>query len=193
MVFPYKTLLVEPETQALLFLLANILALIYILLAVVTWPYTLFYLIAHAVVFFVINKRLSGGRFYTSTKNLNNQTVVVTGAAAGIGRVTALELAKLQARVIVGIRGQERAERVAHELSKEAHGNVIGYHLDLSDLASVKAFAEKIDKVDILINNAGVVKKQKELTKDGLESTFGTNHSKLYRSIIIYSLFIISI
>ncbi|UJR11975.1 hypothetical protein I4U23_016153 [Adineta vaga] len=43
-------------------------------------------------------------------------------------------------------------------------------------LASVKVFAEKIDKVDILINNAGVVKEQKEFTKDGLESTFGTNH-----------------
>ncbi|UJR06961.1 hypothetical protein I4U23_011249 [Adineta vaga] len=92
-------------------------------------------------------------------------------------RVTALELAKLQAHVIVGIRGQERAERVAQELSKESHGNVIGYHLDLSDLSSVKAFAEKIDEVDILINNAGVVKQNKELTKDGLESTFGTNHT----------------
>ncbi|CAF1255238.1 unnamed protein product, partial [Rotaria sordida] len=116
------------------------------------------------------------GRLYIPTKNLNRQTVVVTGAATGIGWATALQLAKLQARVIVGIRGQERAERVAQELSKESHGNVIGYHLDLSDLSSVKKFAEKIDKLDILINNAGVAKKNKELTKDGLESTFGTNH-----------------
>jgi NAD(P)-dependent dehydrogenase (short-subunit alcohol dehydrogenase family) len=69
---------------------------------------------------------------------------------------------------------------VAQELSTESHGNVIGYHLDLSDLASVKSFAEKIDKVDILINNAGVAKQNNELTKDGLESTFGTNHSKLF-------------
>ncbi|CAF1367692.1 unnamed protein product, partial [Rotaria sordida] len=116
------------------------------------------------------------GRLYIPTKNLNRQTVVVTGAATGIGWATALQLAKLQARVIVGIRGQERAERVAQELSKESHGNVIGYHLDLSDLSSVKKFAEKIDKLDILINNAGVAKQNKELTKDGLESTFGTNH-----------------
>jgi len=116
----------------------------------------------------------------TPNKNLSNQTVIVTGAAAGIGRVTAIELAKLQARVVVGIRGQERAERLAQELSDESRGNVIGYHLDLSDLASVKAFAEKIDKVDILINNAGVAKQHEELTKDGLESTFGTNHSKLF-------------
>jgi NAD(P)-dependent dehydrogenase (short-subunit alcohol dehydrogenase family) len=89
-------------------------------------------------------------------------------------------LSKLQARVIVGIRGQERAERIAQELSKESNGNVIGHHLDLSDLASIKAFAKKIDKVDILINNAGVVKQHTELTKDGLESTFGTNHSKIH-------------
>jgi NAD(P)-dependent dehydrogenase (short-subunit alcohol dehydrogenase family) len=86
---------------------------------------------------------------------------------------------QLQARVIVGIRGEARAERIAQELSKESGGNIIGYHLDLSDLRSVKTFAEKIDKVDILINNAGVSKQKKELTKDGLECTFGTNHSKI--------------
>ncbi|CAF1236680.1 unnamed protein product [Rotaria sordida] len=98
------------------------------------------------------------------------ELTTLKSAATGIGRVTALELAKLQARIIVGIRGQERAERMAYELSKESHGNVIGHHLDLSDLASVKAFAEKI-------NNAEVNKKRKELTKDDLESTFGTNHT----------------
>ncbi|CAF1167572.1 unnamed protein product [Rotaria sordida] len=112
----------------------------------------------------------------TKCQEIKDAAHNITGAASGIGRVTALELAKQQARVIVGIRGQERAEHVAQQLSKESHGNVIGYHLDLSDLASVKVFAEKIDKVDILINNAGVNKKHKELTNDGLESTFGTNH-----------------
>ncbi len=180
MIFSIRTLLVEPEIQSSIFVLVNSLVLIYVLLFVVTWPHTLFYLITHTVVFFIINKRLAAGRLYIPKKNLNKQTVIVTGAATGIGRVTAVELAKLQAHVIVGIRGQERAERVAQELSKESHGNVIGYHLDLSDLRSVKAFAEKIDKVDILINNAGVAKQHQELTKDGLETTFETNHSKLY-------------
>jgi NAD(P)-dependent dehydrogenase (short-subunit alcohol dehydrogenase family) len=47
--------------------------------------------------------------------------------------------------------------------------------LDLSDLSSIKAFAQQIDEIDILINNAGVAKKNKELTKDGLECTSGTN------------------
>jgi NADPH:quinone reductase-like Zn-dependent oxidoreductase len=193
MALPIRTLLVEPEIQSIIFFLVNSLVVIYALLLVVTWPYTLVYLIAHAAIFFVINKRISAGRSYTPNKNLNNQTVIVTGAAAGIGRVTALELAKLQARVIVGIRGQERAERIAQELSHESRGNVIGYHLDLSDLASVKAFSEKIDKVDILINNAGVAKQHEELTKDGLESTFGTNHSKFFIFTRCESVFVISI
>jgi NADPH:quinone reductase-like Zn-dependent oxidoreductase len=178
MAFPIKTLLVEPEFQSILFLLANSLVFIYVLIFVVAWPYALFYLVVHFTLFFIINNRLATGRLYTPKKNLKNQTVIVTGAASGIGRVTALELAKLQARVIVGIRGQARAERIARELSTESHGNVTGHHLNLSDLSSVKDFAAKINKVDILINNAGVTKKQKELTKDGLESTFGTNHSK---------------
>ena len=180
MAFSIKAIFIESESQSFLFFLVNIIVFIYVLLFVVSWPYTLIYLVAHLVVFFVINKRISAGRVYTSTKNLNGQTVVVTGAAAGIGRATALELAKLHARVIVGIRGQERAERVAEELSRESHGHVVGHHLDLSDLASVKAFAQKIDKVDILINNAGVAKQHREVTKDGLESTFGTNHSELF-------------
>ena len=180
MLLRFKRLLLEPEIQSLVFLLINLLVLIYVLLSVVTWPYTLFYLVTHLIVFSFFNKRITAGRSYIPTKNLNKQTVVITGAAAGIGRVTALELAKLQARVIVGTRGQQRAERIAQELSKESNGNVIGYHLDLSDLSSVKTFAEKIDRADVLINNAGVLKKNKDLTKDGIESTFGTNHSKFF-------------
>ncbi|UJR11019.1 hypothetical protein I4U23_015204 [Adineta vaga] len=176
MTFAIKTLLAEPESKSGLFLLANVLLSVYVLFSVTSWFYTFIYLIVQIVIFQVINQWLASGRSYTSTKNLNNQTVIVTGAASGIGRETAFELAKLHARVIVGIRGQDRAERIAQELSKQSNGNVIGYHLDLSDLSSVKSFAEKIDKVDILINNAGVAKKQKEFTKDGLESTFGTNH-----------------
>ncbi|UJR12497.1 hypothetical protein I4U23_016672 [Adineta vaga] len=176
MAFSIKTVLKEPEPKSVLFLLGNILLFIFIMFFVHSWSYTFIYLIVHIVIFRIINEQLRSGHSYISTKNLNNQTVVVTGAASGIGRITAIELAKLHARVIIGIRNQTRAERIAQELSKESNGNVIGYDLDLSDLANVKIFAEKIDKVDILINNAGVMKGQKEFTKDGLECTFGTNH-----------------
>ncbi|CAF1061737.1 unnamed protein product [Adineta ricciae] len=176
MAFLMETAFKDPAIKSLLFLFGNVLLFIFIISFVHSWTYTLIYIIIQIVIFRLINERLRSGHSYTSTKNLNNQTVIVTGAASGIGRITAIELATLHARVIVGIRNQTRAERIAQELSKESNGNVIGYHLDLSDLASVKAFAEKIDKVDILINNAGVMKGHKEFTKDGLESTFGTNH-----------------
>lgn len=177
MAFPIRTLLDEPESKCVLFFVTNLVILIYMIHSIISMPYVFIYSAVHTLIFLLINKRLSSGRFYTSKKNLSNQTVIVTGAAAGIGRVTAVELAKLNARVIVGIRGQQRAERIAEELSRESHGNVLGYHLDLSDLASVKNFAKKIDKVDILINNAGVVKLREDRTKDDIENTFGTNHS----------------
>jgi hypothetical protein len=103
MAFPFKIILVEQETQSVLFVLTHFLVFIYVFLSVVKWPYTLFYLVTHLAVFSVINKRLSAGRLYTPTKNLNEQTVVVTGAVTGIGRATALQLARLPACVIVGI------------------------------------------------------------------------------------------
>jgi retinol dehydrogenase-12 len=110
---------------------------------------------------------------------------LVTGAAAaGIGRVSAIEFAKLGAKVIVGIRGQNRAEQVAQELEREAHvigtSKIIGYDLDLSRLSTVKHFADQIleheQHVNILLNNAGIAQVPYSLTYDGLEMDFGTNH-----------------
>jgi NAD(P)-dependent dehydrogenase (short-subunit alcohol dehydrogenase family) len=119
-------------------------------------------------------------------KNLLGQTVIVTGAATGIGRVCALQFAKLGARVFIGIRGQERAERIAQKLCNESHdGTVIGYDFDLSSLANVKLFAKKIDRVDILLNNAGIVEKSFKLTVDGIENDFGTNHSKYFFLLLL--------
>ncbi len=126
----------------------------------------------------MINHALAAGCYYLPIKNLRGQTVVITGAATGIGRVCALQFAKLGARVIIGVRGQERAERIAKELCQESHGgSVIGYDLDLSNLANVKLFAEKIDRVDILLNNAGAIQETYSVTTDGIEKQFGTNHS----------------
>ncbi|CAF4991066.1 unnamed protein product, partial [Rotaria sp. Silwood1] len=126
------------------------------------------------------------GGSYTPPQNtdLTGQTIIVTGAASGIGRVSAIELAKLGAKVIVGVRGQNRAEKVAQELEHEArvvgNGKLIGYNLDLSKLSTVKDFANKIleheQHVNILLNNAGTAYPRHSLTFDGLEIVFGTNH-----------------
>ncbi|CAF1369037.1 unnamed protein product [Didymodactylos carnosus] len=108
---------------------------------------------------------------------------LVVGAASGIGRISAIELAKLGAKVIVGIRGQERAEKIAEEIRREANvstGRVVGYNLDLSDLSSVQAFANQIIQreqyLNVLLNNAGITRNAHSFTTDGFEIQFGTNH-----------------
>ena len=169
----------EPEAISALFLLTNLVGTGLVSLILGTWPLSFIYTGIYIILVYVITRWLAVGRQYVPTKNLKGQTVIVTGAATGIGRAAALEFAKLGARVIVGIRGQERAERVAHELSRESNnGIVIGHDLDLSSLANIKAFANKIDQVDILVNNAGTIVSSYAVTADGIETQFGTNYSK---------------
>ena len=181
MSFSMQVLLLEPEFQSLILFFINLLTLLFIELFLLNWPYGLIYAGIHLSVFYLLMKYFSAGRSYRSKKNLRDQTVLITGAATGIGRITAIELAKLHATVIIGVRGQERAERIAQELSRESNELVRGIHLDLSDLSSIEQFVRQINRVDILINNAGVAKQVKEWTKDGLETTFGTNHGRTSR------------
>jgi NADPH:quinone reductase-like Zn-dependent oxidoreductase len=168
----------EPEVHSTSFLSANIIGSIFIYFVLHSWPLSIFWSGFYIILVFLINHALAAGHYYLPTKNLRGQTVIVTGAATGIARVCALRFAKLGASVIIGVRGQERAERIAQELCKESNGGtVIGYDLDLSSLANVKLFAEKIDRVDILLNNAGAVQEIFSVTTDGIEKQFGTNHS----------------
>ncbi|CAF1387655.1 unnamed protein product [Didymodactylos carnosus] len=107
--------------------------------------------------------------------------VIVTGATSGIGRVCAVELAKLGAKVIIGTRDQRRADEISQAIQQEAlSGKVVGYHLDLSELSTVKVFADQVlhneTRIDILLNNAGAAPGNHALTTDGLEIHFGTNH-----------------
>ena len=81
--------------------------------------------------------------------------------------------------VIVGVRGKQRAMLLAKALSEESNnGIVVGHDLDLSSLTNVRMFASKIDRVDILINNAATAVRSYSETVDGIEKVFGTNHSK---------------
>ncbi|XP_004454383.1 dehydrogenase/reductase SDR family member 13 [Dasypus novemcinctus] len=93
--------------------------------------------------------------------NLRGRTAVVTGANSGIGKMTALELARRGARVVLACRCRERGEAAAFDL-RQASGNneVIFMALDLASLASVRAFATAFlnsePRLDILIHNAGI-------------------------------------
>ncbi|GAA2717914.1 MULTISPECIES: oxidoreductase [Streptomyces] len=107
---------------------------------------------------------------------------VVTGATGGIGYVTARELARAGAEVLVTGRDAGRARRAAERMAAEAPGvRVRPDLLDLADLASVAGFAQRMEHagrpVDLLVNNAGVMAiRHRETSKDGFELTFATNH-----------------
>ena len=100
------------------------------------------------------------------------RTVIVTGANSGLGAVTARELARKGAKVIMAVRNTGKGEAAAREMT----GDVEVRRLDLQDLSSVRQFADGVDKVDVLINNAGIMAVPYALTVDGFESQIGTNH-----------------
>lgn len=110
--------------------------------------------------------------------DLEGKNVLVTGANTGIGRITAIDLAKRHAKVILACRSEERARPVLDEIAA-AGGNAEYMHLDLADLASVRAsasaFLARHEPLSILVNNAGLAGAH-GLTKDGFEIAFGTNH-----------------
>lgn len=110
------------------------------------------------------------------------RTAVVTGANSGLGLVTARELARAGATVVLACRNLEKGERALAEVRGVARTEAPPRleSLDLSDLGSVAAFAARLCEqqgdLDLLINNAGVMAPPRRLTTDGFESQFGTNH-----------------
>lgn len=113
--------------------------------------------------------------------HLNGTTAIVTGASSGIGKVTALELAKAGAKVVMVCRPGSKAEAAVGEISHKAgKENVELMDADLSSQSSIRGFAEKFKKthgrLEILVNNAGIFLSDREVTVDGLERTFATNH-----------------
>lgn len=100
------------------------------------------------------------------------RTVIVTGANSGLGLVTARELARVGAKTILAVRNTAKGDEAAATIT----GDVEVRKLDLQDLASVREFAEGVDGVDVLVNNAGIMAVPYALTVDGFESQIGTNH-----------------
>ncbi|KAF4089856.1 hypothetical protein AMELA_G00043070 [Ameiurus melas] len=118
---------------------------------------------------------------------MHGKTVIVTGANSGIGKATAAELLRREARVIMACRSRERGESAAEEIRQQAatgtgtgRGQLLVKLLDLASLSSVRSFCEQINKeeprLDVLINNAGVYQCPYSRTEDGFEMQFGVNH-----------------
>ena len=113
--------------------------------------------------------------------DLTGKTYVITGANSGIGLVTAQQLARQGATVVMGVRRVKEGERVAAEIRREAPtASLAVYQLELGGLASVRAFAAEVNrhypKLQGLVNNAGVMRTPFGHTKDGFETQFGVNH-----------------
>ncbi|MGB7127166.1 MAG: SDR family oxidoreductase [Methylovirgula sp.] len=112
---------------------------------------------------------------------MQGKTVVITGATSGIGEVAALELAGMGARIVAVARSKARGEATLAQLNEQApavkHRIVYG---DLAELADMKRVAAEIaasePRIDVLINNAGALFSQREVTKDGFERTFALDH-----------------
>jgi hypothetical protein len=100
------------------------------------------------------------------------RTVIVTGANSGLGLITARELARVGANVVLAVRNTAKGDDAAAGMS----GNVEVRKLDLQDLSSVKEFADGVTAVDVLVNNAGIMAVPYAQTRDGFESQIGTNH-----------------
>ena len=112
---------------------------------------------------------------------LKGKRIVITGSSHGIGFEAAGILASKGAEVVLAVRNREKGEKAAAKI-RPVNGSlpVTVMNLDLADLESVRKFAEeytaRFDRLDVLINNAGVMIPPYKMTKDGFELQFGTNH-----------------
>jgi NAD(P)-dependent dehydrogenase (short-subunit alcohol dehydrogenase family) len=98
--------------------------------------------------------------------------IIVTGGNSGVGKATAAALAERGHSVVIACRSIDKAQQAAADMS----GDVAVAQLDLADLASVRAFADSVETVDVLVNNAGVMNLPLTRTVDGFEAHMGTNH-----------------
>jgi NAD(P)-dependent dehydrogenase (short-subunit alcohol dehydrogenase family) len=109
----------------------------------------------------------------------SGRVAVVTGANSGLGYVAARELARKGARVVLACRSEVRGRGAVERVQGEVPGSAVGLaRLDLGDLRSVREFADRFsyDRLDLLVNNAGVMALPYGTTADGFETQFGVNH-----------------
>jgi len=111
---------------------------------------------------------------------MDERIVVITGGNSGVGLETAVGLASAGARIVLGCRNTDRAEAAVTDIrTRSGNEAVESRPLDLADLASVRAFADSLadlDRIDVLVNNAGLILDHRIETAQGFEATFGINH-----------------
>jgi len=113
--------------------------------------------------------------------NVSGKTCVVTGANVGIGKETAIGLARAGAEVVMVCRSQERGEAALADVIAATGSKTVELMLcDMSAFASMRELSEQFHerhrRLDVLVNNAGAIFARRELTVDGIERTFQVNH-----------------
>jgi NAD(P)-dependent dehydrogenase (short-subunit alcohol dehydrogenase family) len=116
-----------------------------------------------------------------SDNPLQGKTILVTGATSGIGRVTAVALAKMGAAVYCAGRDPQRTQSTVTEIQNEsANQQVYGLLANLASFQEIRALAHEIhqrtERLDVLVNNAGAIFLSRKLSQDGIELTFALNH-----------------
>ncbi|XP_048456999.1 retinol dehydrogenase 13-like [Rhincodon typus] len=112
---------------------------------------------------------------------VSGKTIIITGANTGIGKETARELASRGGRIIMACRDMEKCETAAREIRGETlNHDVYAKHLNLASLKSIREFAKQVteeeENVNVLINNAGIMRCPHWKTEDGFEMQLGVNH-----------------
>jgi len=115
------------------------------------------------------------------TGGMGGKTILITGGTSGIGKATAVALAAMGAHVVVTGRNPERGVAAVEEIKKDSGTESVELMLaDLSVQSEVRRlaaeFLERYERLDVLVNNAGLVSSKRTETPDGLETTFAINH-----------------
>ncbi len=113
--------------------------------------------------------------------DMTGQVVLITGGNTGIGKQTALELAEAGATVVITSRNRAKGESAAAEIREHTGSDTVEVmDLDLARFESIRSFADEFldryDRLDVLVNNAGLTLSQRSETEEGFETTFGVNH-----------------
>lgn len=113
--------------------------------------------------------------------DLTDRTIIITGGNSGIGREAAVALAGLGATVVITSRRATRGEEAVADIRRRSgNDRAEVMALDLADFASVRTFAaqalDRFPRIDVLINNAGAIISERQVTAQGFELTFGANH-----------------
>jgi NAD(P)-dependent dehydrogenase (short-subunit alcohol dehydrogenase family) len=114
-------------------------------------------------------------------RNLEEETILVTGATDGLGKRVARELAAQGATVLLHGRNRERLEATSEEVRSRTGSEKLRYYLaDFSSLGEVRELAEQVlsehDRLDVLVNNAGIISRERNESEEGYELTFAVNY-----------------